>query len=94
MLHTSLRAVIVGALMTVGCLGAAHAAPIAPAAMTTLSHPSVKSVSFWGRPFPWGYRYFPGQCYAQVSEETSTGYVWRRVWICRRLEYGRYSGRF
>jgi hypothetical protein len=96
MLHKSLRVVIVGALMTVGCLGSAYAAPIAPAAITTLSSPSVKLASFWGRPFPWGYRFYRGQCYSYVPSES--GYGWRRVWVCterRRLEFGHgYGGRF
>lgn len=98
MVHKSLRAVIVGASMTIGCLGAAFAAPIAPAAMTALSSAPIKLVSFWGRAFPWGYGYYPGQCYTYVPVETSTGHNWRRVWICtdtRGRWYGNgYGGRF
>ena len=74
------------------------AAPIAPAAMTALSSPAVKLASFWGRAFPWGYAYYPGQCYTYVPVETPTGQVWRRVWICsdtRGPQYGNgYVGRF
>ena len=98
MVHKSLRAVIVGVLMTIGCLGAVYAAPIAPTAMTALSSPAVKLVSFWGRAYPWGYAYYPGQCYTYVPVETPTGQIWRRVWICTDTPgpwYGRgYGGRF
>ena len=94
MVHRRFRAVVVGALITIGCLGAAYAAPIAPTAMTALTSSPVESVSFWGRSFPSGSAYYPGQCYATVQEETPTGYVLRRVWICtepRREGYG-YEG--
>jgi hypothetical protein len=98
MVHMGLRAVIVGALVSIGSLGVASAAPIAPAAMTALSSPPVKLVSFWGRAFPWGYTYYHGQCYTYVQVETPTGYAWRRVWICTETDgrgYGHgYGGRF
>jgi hypothetical protein len=98
MVYKSLRAVIVGALMTVGCLATAYAAPIAPAA--TIAPPApVKLVSFWGWPFPHGYTYLRGQCYMPVQVDTPNGPVWRRVWICTEagsrsgFGYG-YVGRF
>ena len=95
MVHQSLRAVIAGALIAIGSLGAAYAAPIAPTAMRAPSSPPVKLVSFWGQPFPYGYRYFHGQCYAEVPVETPTGIVWRRVWVCETDHYGYgYGGRF
>jgi hypothetical protein len=79
MVHNSFRAVIVGALMTIGCLATARAAPIAP---TALIGPPAKFISFYGLPFPFGYAYFPGQCYKYVQVETPKGYAWQRVWIC------------
>lgn len=98
MVHKSLRAVIIGALMTVGYLGAAPAAPIAPAAIATLNDAPVKLVSYWGRPFPWGYAYYPGQCYSYVQVETPSGLAWRRVFICTETHghgYGHgYNERF
>lgn len=98
MIYKNLRAVTIGALMTVGCFGAANAMPIAPAAMTALDGPPVKSVSFWGQPFPYGYAYYRGQCYSYVPVETPTGYVWKRVFICTETNgrgYGHgYGGRF
>jgi len=97
MVHKSLRAVV-GALMTIGCLGAAYSAPIAPSAMTALSNSPIKLVSFWGRPFPWGYAAYRGQCYTYVPVETPQGQMWRRVWICNDMPgpwYGKgYGGRF
>ncbi len=97
MIHNSLRAAAIGALM-VGCLGAAGAAPMAPATITGLSGSSVKLASFWGQPFPFGYAYYQGQCYSYVPVESPTGYVWKRVWICsdhrgRTFGHG-YDGRF
>jgi hypothetical protein len=93
MVHRGLGAVIVGALMTVGCLASAYAAPIAPPAMMALSAP-VESVSFWGQPFPSGYTYFPGQCYRYVQVETPNGYAWRRVWICTETRGRGYDRRY
>jgi len=97
MVHKSL-ATIVGALMTIGCVGVACAAPIAPAAMTELASPPTTVVSFWGRSYPYGYTYYQGQCYTYVQVETPTGYAWRRVWICTETggrDYGHgYGGRF
>lgn len=97
MVHKSLRAVIVGALMTIGCLGAVNAAPIAPTAITALSSPPVKLVSYWGRAFPWGYAYYLDNA-TYVPVESPQGQLWRRVWICtdaRGPWYGRgYGGRF
>jgi hypothetical protein len=82
MVRNGVRAVILGAMMTVGCLATAGAAPIAPSAMTALITPAAESVSFWGWPFPFGYRYMPGQCYMRAHVETPRGLVWRRVFIC------------
>jgi hypothetical protein len=82
MVRNSLRTVIVGALITIGCLAPASAAPIAPSAVTTQIGAHAYFVSFWGIPFPFGYRYLPGQCYKYEQEETPEGLVWRRVWIC------------
>jgi len=88
MAHNSLRTVIIGASMTIGCLGAAYAAPIAPAAMTALSSPSTELVSYWGRAYPWGYIPYHGQCYSYVQVQTDTGYAWQRVWICNGKNRG------
>ncbi len=96
MTRNGLWAVVVGALIMSGCLATARAAPITPTPMTALIGPPVKFVSFWGKPFPFGYAYFPGQCYLHVRVETRKGWVWRRVWICTELggrgygEGGRY----
>ena len=93
-----LRAVTVGALMTVGYLGAANAMPIAPMTTTSVGNAAVESVSFWGQPFPYGYTYYRGQCYSYVPVETPTGYAWKRVFICTETNgrgYGHgYGGRF
>ena len=82
MVRNSLWTVIFGALITIGYLAPASAAPIAASAKTAQIGAHTDFVSFWGIPFPFGYRYLPGQCYKYEQEETPQGLVWRRVWIC------------
>jgi hypothetical protein len=82
MVCNGVRTVIVGALITIGCLAPAGAAPIAPSEMTARIGAHTHSVSFWGLPFPFGYAYRPEQCYKYEQEETPSGLRWRRVWIC------------
>lgn len=82
MASSALKAAFVGAVMTLGCLSSAGAAPMAPAAIPTQASSPVEHASFWARPFPYGYAYGPGQCWKRVAEETPRGTVWRRVWIC------------
>lgn len=80
--RSGLRTAFVGAMMTIGCLGSASAAPVVPGAMAAQISPRAELVSFWARPFPFGYSYTPGQCYKYVPEDTPRGTIWRRVWIC------------
>jgi hypothetical protein len=94
MVRYALRSVIAVALITIGCLAAAGAAPIAPTVMTALAGPPAKFVSFWGRAFPSGYAYFPGQCYMYVPVDTPNGPVWRRIWICTESVGRGYGVRF
>jgi hypothetical protein len=76
--------IILGATLTatIGAVSPAHAAPVAPAALKAPPDASVDRVSFWGKPFPYGYAYRRGQCYLYVWEETPRGILRRRVWIC------------
>ena len=39
-------------------------------------------VSFWGRPFPYGYTGW-GPCLRYVEVQTRWGVRLRRVWVCR-----------
>jgi hypothetical protein len=82
MVRNGLRMAIVGALIAIGSLATARAAPIAPSAMTAAIGSPADFVSFWALPFPFGYAYRPGQCSMYVQEESPRGLVWRRVWIC------------
>ena len=84
MVRNGLRTVtvIVGALITIGCLAPASASPIASQAMATTTGSPPDLVSFWGIPFPFGYRYRLGQCYIYKQVETPSGVRWERVWIC------------
>ena len=77
-----LRIAFIGTVVALGGLGSASAAPMAPAAITAFAGSPVEQVSFWARPFPFGYSYMPGQCYKYVPEDTPKGTIWKRVWIC------------
>jgi hypothetical protein len=82
MVRYGLRIVIVGALITIGSLATGRASPIAPTALKAPIGSPADLVSYWGKSFPFGYVYRPGQCYMRVQEDTPQGPVWRRVWIC------------
>ena len=96
MVRNGLRTIIVGALITIGYLAPASAAPIVPSAMTALIGSHADFASFHGLPFPFGYAYRHGQCYIYEQVETPRGLRWRRIWICTEsggLGYGE-GGRF
>jgi hypothetical protein len=82
MAGNALRTVLICTSVAIGWCAQACAAPIAPHAMIAQAVMPAHSVSFWGIPFPFGYAYRPGQCYMYVQEETPSGVVWKRVWIC------------
>jgi len=46
-------------------------------------------VSFWGRPYPYGYTGW-GPCVRYERLETEQGIIFRRVWICSRSEARRW----
>jgi hypothetical protein len=74
---------ILGVLtMMIGALTPGRAAPVVPSALKIPAGASADLVSFWGRPFPYGYAYRRGQCYLYVWEETPRGLLRRRVWLC------------
>jgi hypothetical protein len=61
--------------------GAGVAFPVAPmqAAPTT----AVTKVTFWGKSFPYGYRWSLARaCTRHEPVETSRGPVMQRVWVC------------
>ncbi len=40
-------------------------------------------VSFWGRPYPWGFQYSRSNpCVRYVRTTTRHGWRWQKVWIC------------
>jgi hypothetical protein len=82
MARSDLRTALIGAMIIIGCLSSAGAAPMAPGIMSGQIPPQIEQVSFWARPYPFGYVYTPGQCYIHVPEDTPKGTIWRRVWIC------------
>jgi hypothetical protein len=46
------------------------------------SRPSLLDVSFFGRPYPYGYTGW-GPCLRYVEVETRWGVRVRRIWVCR-----------
>src|SRR5580704_14024302 len=44
--------------------------------------PAIERVSYWGEPYPYGYRWRLG-CLRHVAEETPWGRRWHLVWVCR-----------
>jgi hypothetical protein len=78
-------ALAVGALVisAIFARGDAQAAPFARIGQVSDLGFDVSRASFWGEPFPFGYRYRPGQCIRYVPVETRNGLRWRKIVICR-----------
>jgi len=74
-------ALLIGAT---GLSGVSHAAPTFPVDLAAKAAPAAEHVSFWGRPFPYGYAYRRGGCTRIIRVETPDGWRVKRVWICRR----------
>jgi len=47
------------------------------------SDTSVLPASFWGEPYPYGYRYQRRQCVRHVLVETPAGPRWQTFYVCR-----------
>lgn len=62
-------------------VGAGVAFPVAP--IQAAPEKAVTKVTFWGKPFPYGYRWSRA-CVRYVTVETSRGPVTQRVWVCDR----------
>lgn len=45
------------------------------------AHTAVERVSFWARPYPYGYSGWRGCRYHRIKVETAHGWRWRRVCI-------------
>jgi len=56
--------------------------PIFPVEIGKGIDPAVNQASFWGLPYPYGYRYRSNRCVRQVRVETEFGWRWKRVWVC------------
>jgi hypothetical protein len=67
----------VGLVVGSGC-ASALSLPARPLQLTSETQP----VSFFGRPYPFGYTGW-GRCVRYVHVETSQGPRVRRVWVCR-----------
>lgn len=61
--------------------GSGVAFPVAP--MRTAEPTGVSKISFWGKPFPYRYRWSLARaCTRHEPVETSRGPVMKRVWVC------------
>ena len=72
--------------LAVGLTGIASAAfalgPIGSQGPSQVMQQDLLEVSFFGRPYPYGYTGW-GPCIRYVEVETRRGLRLRRVWICR-----------
>jgi hypothetical protein len=75
---------VAGAILAVTCfVGASSAAPISPVDIGQGVRAELESVSFWARPFPYGYAQRHHRCVRYVRVGTRHGYRMRQVWVCR-----------
>jgi hypothetical protein len=72
-------------------VGTGAAFPVAPLQVTPTE--TAQKVTFWGKPFPYGYRW-SRSCTRYEWIETSRGLVMQRVWVCgnRREAVVSYKG--
>ncbi len=79
------RVLVIGAVVASAllALGNAQAAPIAPIGQALAFGSDVSGASFWGEPFPFGYRYKRRQCVRYIPVETPYGVRWQRIVVCR-----------
>jgi hypothetical protein len=70
-------------LVLLGGAGSAQAlGPVGPIALSLDARSDFLDVSFWGRPYPYGYTGW-GPCIRYVEVETRWGLRLRRVRVCR-----------
>jgi hypothetical protein len=60
----------------------AGAVPFARFSQSLEAHASVTPASFWGEPFPYGYRYQRRQCIRHLLIETPNGPRWTKIFVC------------
>jgi hypothetical protein len=84
MSRNTIYALVAAAGMSVALAPAATAAGPGNG-LAALASPGsgIERVSFWGRPYPYGYRYRPSGCVRHVRVDTAWGPRWERVWVCR-----------
>jgi hypothetical protein len=76
----------VGVVVTLSVLfapGDAGAVSFAWFSHSLEAHSSVTPASFWGEPFPFGYRYQRRQCIRHLLIETPNGPRWTKIFVCR-----------
>jgi hypothetical protein len=73
---------VVSALSALFAPAYAGAVPFARFNQSPEAHSSVTPASFWGEPFPFGYRYQRRQCIRHLLIETPNGPRWTRIFVC------------
>jgi hypothetical protein len=75
-------AAAVAAAMVAGA-SSSQAFPALPAHAIEAGPSALQRVTFWGRPFPYGYRWsLVRACTRYVPVETAHGVRTQRVWVC------------
>ncbi len=63
---------------------ATAAGPSAGLAALAAPAANVEAVSFWARPYPYGYRWRPPACFRNVWVDSPWGGHWEHVRVCHR----------
>ena len=83
MLHKTIFAlVVVGTMSAASATVATAAGPSAGLAGLAMPASSVEPASFWGMPYPYGYRWRPAACFRHVWVDAPWGGHWEHVRVC------------
>ncbi len=87
MLRNAIFALTAAAGLGVALVSSASAAGLGAglgALAAAAGEASARPVSFWGEPYPYGYRPRHSRCYQPARVETPYGWRWELVWVCHR----------
>ena len=73
----------ISALLVTSIASSSNAAPISPVDIARGATADVEHASFWGLPFPYGYRYRHGRGLRHVYVARRYGMRCQRVLVCR-----------
>lgn len=81
--RTLLGLAIAGVVAVGAFASSAGAAPISPVSLAGMSASEIDQVSFWGLPYPYGYRYRPGRGFRHVYGVRRHAARCQKVMVCR-----------